>query len=55
MSVEQYFDVISILIRVLILVAFALIFIYIVYCEREKITSAQKTAKEGEGEFSRKT
>lgn len=49
MSVGQYFDVLSILLRVLILIAFALVFLYIVYCEREKIAgSAQKTAKKAE-------
>ncbi|MEM1998083.1 MAG: hypothetical protein QXU02_06445 [Candidatus Bathyarchaeia archaeon] len=49
MSVGQYFDALNILLRVLILIAFALVFLYIVYCERERITgSAQKTAKEAE-------
>lgn len=54
MSLEQYFDIISILLRVLILVAFALIFLYIFYCEREKITPVQKTSKEVEKAASQK-
>lgn len=48
MSAGQYFDIISILLRVLILVAFTLVFLYVVYCEKEKTAPSQKTPKEAE-------
>ncbi|MEM1607611.1 MAG: hypothetical protein QXJ13_07505 [Candidatus Bathyarchaeia archaeon] len=53
MSVEQYFDTVGVLLRVLILIAFALIFLYIFYCEREKIVP-QKASKEVERASSQK-
>jgi len=42
MSVIQYFDVIGILLKVLVLITFTLLFLYIVYCEREKTSSEQR-------------
>lgn len=46
----EYFNLLSLLLRVLIFIAFALVFLYIVYCEGEKTVKSQKEESKKHGE-----